>query len=404
MTTTTAAGLEGIPVVDADTHLTEPHDLWSSRAPKGWEDRVPQVREVDGRSMWTVDGDVLGNAIGAAVIEPDGTKMFGTGFMKLGIDEVHAGASQVGPRLAMMDALGIHAQIVYPNVVGFGGQRFAGVVDPELKVMCATIYNDAMAEIQEESGQRMFPMALMPWWDVDAAVAEVERAHSLGLRGVNTNADPQNDGLPDLADRHWDPLWEACAAFGMPLNFHIGASATSMSWLGTMPWPSLDDERKLALGSLMVMISNFRTIGNLLLSGVLERHPTLKVVSVESGLGWLPFLLEGLDYEISECAPHISEHLSMPPSAYFRRQVYACYWFERDSMRGALETVGADNILFETDFPHPTCLYPDSMARAAEPLADLDPAIRRKVLSTNAANLYRIPLPSDATGRSPRES
>jgi predicted TIM-barrel fold metal-dependent hydrolase len=240
----------------------------------------------------------------------------------------------------------------------------------------------------------MFPMALMPWWDVDAAVAEVERAHSLGLRGVNTNADPQNDGLPDLADRHWDPLWEACAEFGMPLNFHIGASATSMSWLGTMPWPSLDDERKLALGSLMVMISNFRTIGNLLLSGVLERHPTLKVVSVESGLGWLPFLLEGLDYEISECAPNIAEHLSMPPSEYFRRQVYACYWFERDSMRGALEVLGPDHVLFETDFPHPTCLYPDSLDRAAEPLADLEPGVRRKLLSTNAAGLYRIPLPA----------
>jgi predicted TIM-barrel fold metal-dependent hydrolase len=394
--TTATEMLEGISVVDADTHLTEPHDLWTSRAPKQWVDRVPQVHQVDGKPMWVIDGEVFGNAVGAAVIEPDGTKMFGTGFMKLGIDDVHAGASQVGPRLAVMDAQGIHAQIVYPNAVGFGGQRFANIVDPTLKVLCATLYNDAMAEIQEQSGQRMFPMALVPWWDIDAAVAEVERAHSLGLRGVNTNADPQNDGLPDLADRHWDPLWEACAEHGMPLNFHIGASATSMSWLGTMPWPSLDDERKLALGSLMVMISNFRTIGNLLLSGVLERHPDLMVVSVESGLGWIPFLLEGLDYEITECAPHIAEHLSMPPSDYFRRQVYACYWFERASMRGALEALGPDHILFETDFPHPTCLYPDSLARAVEPLADVDPGVRSKLLSTNAANLYRIPLPADA--------
>jgi predicted TIM-barrel fold metal-dependent hydrolase len=394
--TTATEMLEGISVVDADTHLTEPHDLWTSRAPKQWVDRVPQVHQVDGKPMWVIDGEVFGNAVGAAVIEPDGTKMFGTGFMKLGIDDVHAGASQVGPRLAVMDAQGIHAQIVYPNAVGFGGQRFANIVDPTLKVLCATLYNDAMAEIQEQSGQRMFPMALVPWWDIDAAVAEVERAHSLGLRGVNTNADPQNDGLPDLADRHWDPLWEACAEHGMPLNFHIGASATSMSWLGTMPWPSLDDERKLALGSLMVMISNFRTIGNLLLSGVLERHPDLMVVSVESGLGWIPFLLEGLDYEITECAPHIAEHLSMPPSEYFRRQVYACYWFERASMRGALEALGPDHILFETDFPHPTCLYPDSLARAVEPLADVDPGVRSKLLSTNAANLYRIPLPADA--------
>jgi uncharacterized protein len=388
----TAQLLEGIQVIDADTHLTEPHDLWTSRAPRQWADRVPQVREVKGRPMWTIDGEVFGNAVGASVVLPDGSKTLGTDFMRLGIDEVHAGASSIEPRLAVMDALGIYAQIVYPNVVGFGGQRFADVVDPELKLLCATIFNDAMAEFQDSSGQRMFPMALLPWWDIDAAVAEVARAHSLGLRGVNTNADPQNEGYPDLADRHWDPVWEACADLGMPVNFHIGASATSMSWLGSMPWPSLDDERKLALGSLMVMISNFRTIGNLLLSGVLERHPELQIVSVESGLGWIPFLLEGLDYEIGECAPHIADHLALKPSDYFRRQVHICFWFERDGLQGALAMLGPDNILFETDFPHPTCLYPDPLTRAMQPLVDVDPAVRRKLLSTNAATLYRIPL------------
>jgi predicted TIM-barrel fold metal-dependent hydrolase len=383
----------GIPVVDADTHMTEPHDLWTSRAPDAWRDRVPQVREVDGRPMWTIDGEVFGRAIGAAVVLPDGTKSVGTEFMEFGIEQVHAGASSVEPRLALMDALGIHAQIVYPNVVGFGGQRFAEIVDPALKILCATIFNDAMAEFQDASGGRMFPMALIPWWDLQAAVAEVPRAHALGLRGVNINADPQNEGCPDLADRHWDPLWEVCADLAMPVNFHVGASATSMSWLGTMPWPSLDKERKLALGSLMIMISNFRTMGNLLLSGVLERHPTLHIVSVESGLGWIPFLIEGLDYEVSECAPHIEDHLSMKPSEYFRRQVHVCYWFEEDSFRGALNALGPDNIMFETDFPHPTCLYPDPLRHAADQLADVEPDVRRKLVSTNAAELYRIPLP-----------
>jgi uncharacterized protein len=403
MTTTDFARpdlLDGIQVVDADTHLTEPHDLWTSRAPKKWLDRVPQVRQVDGQPMWTVDGQVLGKAVGAAVILPDGSKSLGTEFMGFTLDEVHAGAFSVEPRLAIMDSLGIQAQIVYPNVVGFGGQRFGAVVDPELKVLCATIFNDGMAEIQEQSGNRMFPMALVPWWNIGAAVAEVARAHALGLRGVNTNADPQNDGFPDLADTYWDPMWEACADLGMPVNFHIGGSATSMSWLGSMPWPSLDDERKLALGSLMVMISNFRTIGNLLVSGVLERHPELQVASVESGLGWIPFLLEGLDYEIGECAPHIADHLSLKPSEYFRRQVHACYWFEREHLNGALDALGPDNIMFETDFPHPTCLYPNPLARAVEPLADLDAPTRRKLLGENAAKLYRIPLP-DRTAKHP---
>jgi len=112
--------------------------------------------------MWTIDGAVFGLAVGAAVVLPDGAKSLGTSFMKLGVDDVHAGASSVEPRLAVMDALGIHAQIVYPNVVGFGGQRCAEVVDPTLKVLGATIFNDAMAEFQDQSGHRLFPMALLP--------------------------------------------------------------------------------------------------------------------------------------------------------------------------------------------------------------------------------------------------
>jgi len=386
--------LDGVTIVDADTHLTEPHDLWTSRAPKGWEERVPQVKVVDGAPMWTIEGEVMGGASGASVVGPDGAKMYGTGFMGMGIDEVHAGASQVAPRLAVMDELGIYAQIVYPNAVGFGGQRFANVVDPELQLMCAQIFNDAMAEIQDESGQRMYPMALLPWWDMDQAVKEIERVKGMGLRGINTNADPHNDGLPDLGDQHWDPVWEACADLNLPVNFHIGASQTSSSWFGSMPWPSFDPERKLALGSLMVMISNFRVLGNLLLSGVFERHPKLNVVSVESGIGWVPFLLEGLDYEVSETAPHIGEILSMKPSEYFKRQVYVCYWFEQASMRGVLDQIGADRVLFETDFPHPTCLYPDSLERAVEPLADLDAATRNGILGGNAARVYDIPMPA----------
>ncbi len=127
-------------------------------------------------------------------------------------------------------------------------------------------------------------------------------------------------------------------------------------------------------------------------SGVLERHLTLHVVSVESGLGWIPFLIEGLDYEVGECAPHIGEHLSMKPSDYFRRQMHVCYWFEEDSFKAALSALGPDNIMFETDFPHPTCLYPDPMGHAAQQLVDVDASARRKLMSTNAADLYRIPL------------
>ena len=108
-------------------------------------------------------------------------------------------------------------------------------------------------------------------------------------------SDPQNRGLPDLGERVWDPLWEVLSEEQLSVNFHIGASQSSMTWFGDSPWPSLDDERKLALGSAMMYLSNARVIANIIYSGVLERFPDLKIVSVESGVGWIPFFLEALD-------------------------------------------------------------------------------------------------------------
>jgi predicted TIM-barrel fold metal-dependent hydrolase len=291
-----------------------------------------------------------------------------------------------------MDTLGIWAQIVYPNVVGFGGQRLAQVRDPDLGNLCVRIWNDAMAEIQEESRQRLFPMGLLPWWDLEATVAEVRRIKDIGLKGVNTNADPQNEGFPDLGEDHWDPLWAVLSELELPLNFHIGASVQQSTYFGSTPWPSHSDDEKLALGSAMMYLGNARVIGNLIYSGVMERFPTLQVVSVESGIGWIPFMLEALDYQIGETSPGTMDKLSMKPSEYFRRQMFSCFWFEERALVPTIEAIGVDNCMFETDFPHPTCLYPDPLARVIASLADVNDAFRSKVLSGNAARVYSLPL------------
>ncbi len=138
-------------------------------------------------------------------------------------------------------------------------------------------------------------MALLPWWDVEASVAEAERAAGLGLRGVNMTSDPQQGGAPDLADRAWDPLWEVCTRAGLPINFHIGASETSLSWFGSSPWPSQGDDQKLAIGSAMMYLTNARVIANLIFSACSTVIPTCSFVSVESGIGWIPFVLEALE-------------------------------------------------------------------------------------------------------------
>jgi predicted TIM-barrel fold metal-dependent hydrolase len=290
-----------------------------------------------------------------------------------------------------MDELGVWAQIVYPGVVGLGGQTLADVVkDPELRALCVEIFNDANAELQAASGDRLLPMALLPAWDIDACVREAQRAHSLGMRGVNLTADPSDVGAPDLANRAWDPLWEACSALGLPVHFHIGASLTTMNYFGTYPWESHDDDTKLAIGGTLLFIGNARVVVNIICSGMLDRFPELKVVSVESGIGWVPFILEALDYEMAENAPQARAAMSLLPSEYFKRQIYATTWFERTDLASIVASVGEDNIMFETDFPHPTCLYPDPLKTAAENMRGLTTSAQRKILGETAARLYRL--------------
>ncbi|HEV3111242.1 MAG TPA: amidohydrolase family protein [Candidatus Binataceae bacterium] len=384
--------LAGIKVIDVDTHLTEPHDLWTSRAPAKWKDRVPQVKMIDSKRQWVIDGDhPMAVANPSSVVKPDGVKARGIEFLKWEIEEVHPGSYDVGPRLKFMDGEGIFAQIIYPNLLGFGGQR-AATLDPELRVLCTQIFNDAMAEIQEQSGNRIFPMALMPWWDIDIAVKETIRCHKMGLKGINTNSSPQDHKVPDLGEHHWDPLWEVCSDLNLPINFHIGSSTEGIDWFGKAPWPSQSVDRKIALGSTMLFMHNAQIFANIIYSGLLERFPKLKFVSVESGVGWMPFLMETLDYELEEAAPRTKKILTMKPSEYFKRNIYSCFWFEEQGLHNAIRAVGVDNIMFETDFPHPTCLYPNAMDHVAHTLEGLDFEAKRKLLSGNASRVYSIPV------------
>ena len=385
--------LAGLKIIDTDTHLSEPADLWTSRAPARYRDRVPRHAEIDGKMRWVIDADIdLGGVGAASVVDPDGEKMYGVGWMKLPYDQVHAASSQIPARLEMMDRMGVHAQIVYPNLAGFGNQAFLRVDDPELRLLCAQIYNDAGAEHQEQSGDRIFTMALVPWWDVDAAVTEVRRCAEMGMRGVVTCSNPEDAGLPDLAQPEWTSFFDTCSELGLPINFHIGSSQREMDFFGKTSWPSHGSETKLALGSANLFMGNARVIGNLIYAGVAERHPSCQFVSVESGIGWLPFYLDALDYEMHETMPNDGAKLSLLPSEYFKRQFYGCFWFERTGLATAIESLGADRVLFETDFPHPTCLYPDGQDHIRQSLAALDDHTRRRVLQDNAAELYRIPL------------
>lgn len=389
-----SAGASTLKIIDADTHLTEPHDLWTRRAPAVLRDRVPQVKVIDGQKSWVIDGDkIIGYKAhpNSAILKEGGKVRDLSRFLSLQFEDVHAGSSDVRARLQVMDEAGIYAQIVYPNILGFGGQASAKV-DSELRLACVQIYNDAMAELQQESGERLFPMALLPWWDVREAIKECERTQAMGLRGININSDPHihkddnGNQIPDLASPHWDPLWEACTSLSLPINFHIGASEQSIDWMGSQGWPSLSNDLRAGIAGSMLFFNNAKVVANLIYSGALDRFPALKFVSVESGIGWIPFLREALDYQLEEIAD--TRGFEMKPSAYFERNFYSCFWFEKENIGARVREAGIDNVLFETDFPHPTSLYPIDNLESR--LMELTSEERAKVLSLNAAKLYRI--------------
>jgi predicted TIM-barrel fold metal-dependent hydrolase len=376
--------LAHMPVIDVDAHWTEPRDLWTSRAPESLRDRTLRVERNDaGVDQWiTEDGQVMCQ-VGYCSIRPDGSKSQASIAFDT-FDEVHPGAIETEPRLAYMDEHGLSMQIIYPNILGFVGNWIMRIEDPEHRAFCATAYNDAIAEMQKEGQGRLFPQAMLPFWDLPRAVRELERCQDdLGLTGFVITDCTEDYGLPPLNDPHWDPLWDATQARNMPVNFHIGGGGAP-----TRLWGSYPPARAFAALSTMSQMGNMVCLINLIFSGLLDRYPKIKFVSVESGVGWLPFMLESLDYQYDENGV---DDLKLRPSEYFRRQIYGSYWFEEDP-RHAVEKLGEDNLMFETDFPHATCLYPGVREKIAASVGGLEPRVQRKLLFENAARVYQLPL------------
>jgi uncharacterized protein len=393
MTTLASEAAEHLAVLDADSHITDVDDLWTKRAPAKYKDDILHVEQIDGRPTWVVEGRALGKAGGGSTIDKAGKKHpFQESMIEWDFARTHEAAWDVGARLEILDESGIQYQVLYPNSLGLGGQAIGDVKDPVLQRLCLEIFNDTRAEMQRDTNNRLLPMPILPSWDVEGCVREAQRVADMGLRGVNMCSDPQDLGSPDLANRAWDPLWEVCEDLELPVHFHIGASLTAMNFYGQYFWESQHEYVKPAVGGSMLFIGNARVVINTIFSGLFDRFPKLKMVSVESGIGWVPFILETMDWELPENAPAQAAQLAHKPSEYFKRNWYGTTWFETGlgDLQGVVDKVGEDNIMFETDFPHPTCLYPKPLELVHDAMATLRPESRRKILSENGIKLYKL--------------
>jgi uncharacterized protein len=382
---------ERFQVIDIDTHLTEPADVWTSRLSEKWGNRVPHVRNVGGTDLWFVGDTVVGMPGAYSMAGHTGTPPdFRSGYRDIPPSMYDAAA-----RLAFMDEEKIHAQVLYPNVGGFGAGGFRKLDDPALMLDCVRAYNDFLVDWCAADPARLIPVAAMPFWDVAASVAEIERCAALGYRAVLMCNQPQDHQQPVLRHRHWDPLWAAAQDAGMTLSFHVGGG--DLGELINDP-ADIGFKANFARISTNAFMDNARCITDLICGGVCHRFPRLKMVSVESGAGWIPFVLEALDWQWHNNGV-TAEHpeYDLLPSEYFRRQIYASFWFEEQGLALALETY-PDNILYETDYPHPTCQAPGPASAGTHPrlyaekvLAGIPDATLRKVLHDTAAQLYGVP-------------
>jgi predicted TIM-barrel fold metal-dependent hydrolase len=389
------------PIIDIDTHFTEPKDLWTSRAPEKYRDRVLEVRREGKREAWFI-GDHRLAAVGPGVVRADGSKERGVISLD-SMEEMSPAGTLVKPRLEMMDQHQIRAAIIYPNVIGFGATRLMELgEDPDLRLFHVHAYNDHISEMQAESGNRLFPQAALPLWDMDATLAEVTRCREkLGLTGLVMSDRPEDFGQPSLADPAWDRFFATCQDLELPVNFHIASGnepAIPAGFWGDRELRRGDGNRlnsaMACYMSVSLFMANFRDVVNLILTGVLDRYPRLNFVSVESGVSWIPFVLQSLEYTFDELmTPQDRAAFKRRPTEYFRDQIYTSYWFEnKRAVQFYIDEIGADNLMFETDFPHPQSLYPGVRAKVDETLGGYDDSVQRKVLYETASKLYGIPI------------
>lgn len=384
-------------VIDVDTHVTEPADLWTSRVAKKWHDQVPHIERIKGRDFWVIDGKrtVAPGAVSLAGYDGYPPNQFPPTY-----DDINPAAYDARARLAHMDREGIHAQVLYPNVGGFGSQNFLDLENAALKLACVRAYNDFLTEWASADPSRLLPVCALPFWDVGESVKEIQRCAALGHRSVLFPSQPQDFRQPMLSDPHWDPLWETATAVGLPISFHIGGQAAlgvKADQFAPKRGQGMGMKANFARVSALAFIGNSLGISEIICGGVCHRFPTLNFVSVESGAGWVPSLLEALDWQWHN-AGVAREHpeYELLPSEFFRRQIYACFWFERAMLPPAAELY-PDNLMYETDFPHPTSMSPGpaTIAQhprryAAEALGSLPAETIGKLLHDNAARVYRV--------------
>ncbi len=352
-------------IISADDHMdihVLPPDLFEARLPKALRERGPRVIETDDGPYWHVDGKPL---------SPSGRKAAGY----IASEDHGFRPSQPKTRLEDMDRDGVYAQVIYSPMT-----TQLRIADTELRAACMVAYNDWASDFNQVEPDRLLLLSHLPGHDPAAARDELLRVAALGHKGAII---AQDEGVAPIFEDEWHSFWDAAEETGLPIHAHLGPR-------GSMLRAQLGSWRMAAFVAIIPMQLD-ETLAGMIMSGILETRPSLKFVLGEGGLGWVPYVVERLDHEHHKYYEKTKDHrLEMLPSEIFARQVFMTYEDEDLGVR-LIPEIGADNVMWASDYPHGDSTWPHSRkALADSPLASLGAETLQKVLWDNAAALYDI--------------
>ena len=364
-------------LISSDSHIVEPPDLWEKWLPAKYRDQAPKlVKDSEGGDAWLYEPDGVPRPLGLVTcvgIPRDQMKWTGFSYGKNIHPSVHDGKE----RLAILDIDGVDAEFLYPPQRAI--MSFAKA-EEEFQVAGIEAYNAWLKDdFCAADPDRLFGVYQIPNVGIDTAVAQLERAHASGFRGVVCSTWPsQNEQLTE-AD---DPFWKKAEELEMPVSFHFGLVTTTS---GHVPAAAAEG----AIGAVTGMAKMSVIMVDMIFSGVLDRFPGLQIVGVEVGVGWIPHAAEMMDDRYWRNRTRMGLQLGKLPSQYLRDNFTSTYIVDRIGIE-IRHAIGVKNIAWSTDFPHHGNDYPYSRETIDNHFVNVPEDERRMILADNCANLYGL--------------